>query len=210
MVFNMTTIESWEIERHATLVRRARLNGGWVDGQGGQRVQVVKTEFPYDVGIWRNIVIGMGTANMLSWGNVLARTLQGVGTEGWEVNGFEDKDLLWPPPDPDRMPRPEKGQAEIRTILEDGTDGLAAFRRRQQVDYKRFDRSSRAQDEYQSEEDDAESDAKSEEDVLGRAWRNSDGERLRDFGVDEEVEFEEQENIPLGELIRRRKARQME
>jgi palmitoyltransferase len=207
MMFNITTIESWEMERHATLARRARLNGGWVDGQAGQRVRLVKREFPYDVGIWRNVVIGMGTANVLSWGNVFARTLKGVGIEGWEVNGFEDKEFVWPPPDPDRMPRPERSCAEEDGImLEDGREGIEAFKKRQQADYQRFERPGKEQDEDQEEDD--ESDVESEDDILGRAWRNSDGERLRDFGVDEDVEFEE--DIPLGELIRRRKARELE
>ena len=35
-------------------------------------------------------------------------------------------------------------------------------------------------------------------------WKNSEGERLRDFGLDEDVEFYDQDEIPLGELMRRR------
>lgn len=37
-------------------------------------------------------------------------------------------------------------------------------------------------------------------------WRDSEGDRLRDFGVDEEVEFYDEDNIPLAELLRRRKS----
>jgi palmitoyltransferase len=39
-------------------------------------------------------------------------------------------------------------------------------------------------------------------------WRNSEGERLQDFGVDEDVEFydEQDDDIPLAELISRRRA----
>jgi palmitoyltransferase len=39
-------------------------------------------------------------------------------------------------------------------------------------------------------------------------WRNSEGERLKDFGVDEDVEFydERDDEIPLAELIARRRA----
>jgi palmitoyltransferase len=40
------------------------------------------------------------------------------------------------------------------------------------------------------------------------AWRNSEGERLRDFGVDEEIEFYDEEDIPLGVLMRQRAERQ--
>jgi palmitoyltransferase len=40
------------------------------------------------------------------------------------------------------------------------------------------------------------------------AWRNSEGERLKDFGVDEEVEFydeQEDDDVPLGELLARKR-----
>ena len=60
LVFNITTIESWEMERHETLVRRARVLGGYLDGPGGIKVRIQKQEFPYDIGIWSNIKQGMG------------------------------------------------------------------------------------------------------------------------------------------------------
>lgn len=67
LIFNMTTIESWEIERHETLVRRARVLGGHLDGPGGIKVRIKKHEFPYDIGIWTNIKEGMGgSANVRS------------------------------------------------------------------------------------------------------------------------------------------------
>lgn len=37
------------------------------------------------------------------------------------------------------------------------------------------------------------------------SWRNSEGERLGDFGVDEDVEFYDEDEVPLAELMRRRK-----
>lgn len=37
------------------------------------------------------------------------------------------------------------------------------------------------------------------------SWRNAEGERLADWGVDEDAEFYDEENIPLAELIQRRK-----
>lgn len=37
-------------------------------------------------------------------------------------------------------------------------------------------------------------------------WRSPSGERLRDYGVDEDAEFYDEDNVPLAELIRRRKA----
>lgn len=60
LAFNITTIESWEIERHATLVRRARVLDGYLDGPGGIKVHIKPQEFPYDIGIFANIRQGMG------------------------------------------------------------------------------------------------------------------------------------------------------
>lgn len=57
---NTTTIESWEIERHSTLLRRARHFGGYLEVPGGAKIRIRKQEFPYDIGIWSNIKAGMG------------------------------------------------------------------------------------------------------------------------------------------------------
>ena len=35
-------------------------------------------------------------------------------------------------------------------------------------------------------------------------WRNSEGDRLDDFGVDENAELFDEDNVPLAELIRKR------
>lgn len=40
------------------------------------------------------------------------------------------------------------------------------------------------------------------------SWKNAEGERLQDFGVDEEVEFYDEDDVPLGDLMRRRKQQQ--
>jgi palmitoyltransferase len=63
LALNQTTIEGWEIERHKTLVRRARLYGGFLDGPNGIRIRMQRQEFPYDIGIWQNIKDGMGDTN---------------------------------------------------------------------------------------------------------------------------------------------------
>ena len=34
------------------------------------------------------------------------------------------------------------------------------------------------------------------------AWRNREGERLEDFGVEKDVEFYDEEEVPLGKLLR--------
>ena len=40
---NVTTIESWEIDRHEQLLRRARALGGYLDGPDGIRIRIVRT-----------------------------------------------------------------------------------------------------------------------------------------------------------------------
>ena len=47
-----------------------------------------------------------------------------------------------------------------------------------------------------------------EDDGAGEeGWRNREGERLADFGVDEVADFYDEDDVPLAELIRRLKAR---
>jgi len=43
------------------------------------------------------------------------------------------------------------------------------------------------------------------DDAGEEGWRNKEGERLADFGVDEVAEFYDEDDVPLAELIRRRK-----
>lgn len=64
LVVNTYTIENWEIERHEVLLRRAKVMGGFLDGPDGTRVPIARQEFPYDIGLWSNIVQAMGTANV--------------------------------------------------------------------------------------------------------------------------------------------------
>ena len=53
-----------------------------------------------------------------------------------------------------------------------------------------------------SEPDGFESDGGSNSGEEG--WRSPSGERLRDYGVDEDAEFYDEDNLPIAELIRRR------
>lgn len=41
-------------------------------------------------------------------------------------------------------------------------------------------------------------------------WRNAEGERLHDFGVDEEIEFYDEENVPLGILMKQHSMQQQQ
>ena len=85
---NVTTIEGWEIERHETLLRRARVSGGYLDGPDGIRVKITKQEFPYDIGVLRNILQSMD-GNALVWLWPLAWTPSIEHGFQFEVNGFE-------------------------------------------------------------------------------------------------------------------------
>lgn len=85
---NVTTIESWEIERHKTLLRRARALGGFLDGPNGTKVKIRKQEFPYDIGIWANITRGMN-GGVLTWLWPFAATAPLLSGLTFEVNGFE-------------------------------------------------------------------------------------------------------------------------
>lgn len=67
LALNITTIEGWEIERHETLLRRARTLGGMLDGPDGTKIRIQRQEFPWDIGIWSNICQAMGTWNPIAW-----------------------------------------------------------------------------------------------------------------------------------------------
>ncbi|PMD38271.1 zf-DHHC-domain-containing protein [Hyaloscypha variabilis F] len=232
LAINTTMIESWEIERHEALVDRARKTGGWVYGNGGQKVRIEHQEFPYDIGIWKNLVQGMGTPNVLLWFLPFGRGPSIDTAAEFEVNGFEDESKSWPPPDPDKFPR-VKRKVDVDEDFEDVGD-VEAFRRRQQGDYERRrmqgeavdsgrlmqplgdeddpfgpyspDPVKRDRDAFEDEQDDYESEV--EEGIDGEeGWTNAEGDRLRDFGVDEDADLLAEEEIPLGELLRRRKAR---
>ena len=85
---NMTTIEGWEIERHDSLVHRARRRGGYLDGPDGIRIQLTKQEFPFDIGILKNIAQGM-TGSPLLWLFPLAPTPSNEVGLSFETNGFD-------------------------------------------------------------------------------------------------------------------------
>ncbi|PLB37127.1 putative palmitoyltransferase with autoacylation activity Pfa4 [Aspergillus candidus] len=215
LIFNTTVIETWEIERHETLVRRAKHFHGYLTSPHGTRVHIRKQEFPYDIGIWDNIKAGMGgSSNVLGWFWPLSRTSnRSTGLE-FETNGFENSNLSWPPPDPDRIPMsaprargsispdpeasgyvnslsPSSGPSRTR-------NDLAIQRRRrfhQRIDQKTDEAKNSA------ESSSADSD---QSDDGEQAWRNSEGERLRDFGVDEDAEFYDEEDIPLAILVQQR------
>ena len=85
---NLYTIEGWEVERHESLVRRSKKLGGFLNGPDGVKVRIVKQEYPYDIGIFRNIQQGMGS-NPLLWFWPFAPTPKNESGLRFETNGFE-------------------------------------------------------------------------------------------------------------------------
>ncbi|CAI6284414.1 unnamed protein product [Periconia digitata] len=273
LAVNTTTIEGWEIARHRTVLRRARVFGGFLDTPNGARLRITKQEFPYDIGVWRNVVQGMGgSANPLNWFNPLSPTPPLETGLAFPTNGFEDPDVAWPPPDPDRsfvrretVPRGGAGEADgeggafvYGSSVQTPQQTLAAFRARQHADIVRrrkpfvqrvdaaqaasamsssaYRDNTRGDDEgddgseegFPGSDDEVERGSNSgrgagkygaAEDDGEEAWRNAEGERLLDFGVDEEVEFYDEpvvvtgegedggddDDVPLSELLSRKR-----
>ncbi|KAM0418673.1 hypothetical protein ACHAPT_012370 [Fusarium lateritium] len=219
-VLNQTMIEGWEQERHEALIDRGVKDWWDVTGPDGEKVRFEKLEFPYDIGFFANMSQAMGTLNVLWWfwplaGNPrIAKDGCGSGWT-WEENGFNRVEGLWPPPDPDKMRRAARGwpaanrdyAEELRQANLNPEEFKAEFQQRQAEDASRRRRQLMAELEEVDDfdmYDDEEYDRGFNGDM---GWTNSDGERLRDYGVDEEEsepEFED-EDVPLAELIRRRK-----
>ena len=254
MSLNMTTIESWEIERHETLLRRARTLGGYLDGPDGKKVRIRRQEFPWDIGIWTNLCQMMGSRNPIAWFWPFAGSLTVESGLQFEHNGIDgeyhdpfegevhshlhlDPSKPWPPPDPDRLFR-----VPVQPVAGNGfTQNLDVeeFRKRQQADFARYadadgdyvvrrrpfherledqQRSSRtnAYDQHEtavetdsddpgSEVDALPSNNRPKDDAGEEGWRNKEGERLADFGVDEVADFYDEDDLPLSEIMRKRK-----
>jgi palmitoyltransferase len=231
---NKTSIESWEIDRHAAVVRRARANGGYVNAPGGTKIRVDAQEFPFDVDVWTNFKAGLGTMNPLSWINPLARTPpleHGLENEHNEIDHIT---MPWPPPDPESLPR--KARSNIvhdsgftyQDSPFDDVQNVAEFRKRQDADllrqraqYQRGMRDTGVDDDDGELLQDTDNEESSDEEELQpweRSWTNIEGETLADFGVDEyadggvvyratqEPVTDDDDNIPLAEFLRRNKA----
>lgn len=95
---------------------------------------------------------------------------------------------------------------------------MEAFKRRQSDDLNRrsafseIQRRKRFHDRYHQNDNYESEDERQPGPVYGdrpdegeESWRNADGERLRDFGVDEDVEFYDEDDVPLAILMEQRK-----
>lgn len=205
---NVTTIEGWEIERHEVLVRKARAQGGYVDGPDGVRLKIVKQEFPYDIGIYENVKQAMGSTILL-WLWPFASTPQNASSVEFETNGFEDPGTLWPPPDPERIPRRHYKRSEpdpfVYSAETSGFD-VQAFRQRQELDILRYAKRGDTipKTPWETNHSKTQISADQSQHTTSRLhskkpgldWHNSEGETLHDFGVDEEAE----EDVPLAEI----------
>ena len=94
--------------------------------------------------------------------------------------------------------------------LETGRERLEAFKFRQQADINLANSSAArlrrfheryTEDEHQDGTYDLTPEESGEE-----AWKTSEGDRLKDFGVDEDVEFYDEDDIPLAQLLAGKKA----
>ncbi|TLD28660.1 hypothetical protein PspLS_03545 [Pyricularia sp. CBS 133598] len=178
-------------------------------------------------------------------GPTVSRTAgSGVGWD-WEENGFNTRVGMWPPPDPDKQRRGHwRGNADTAVKLPTYAtpeEEKAAFKARQERDQRLRRRRQLLEAQQGSgivaelEEDEELEDLfpeqgrrtkysnggqSSEKGLDGEpGWTNADGERLRDFGVDEDsddvveddvshsenLDHDDDEDVPLGELLRRRR-----
>jgi len=243
-VLNATMIEGWELERHdARADRAAPAAGGFWDGGDSDREDHDRdaaggppdhVEFPYDIGFFANMAQAMGTRNVLLWFWPLAGGPRvdpaGAGAGWtWEENGLNARSGLWPPPDRDKARWTRQTRQDDSAARGWGTpeEERAAFRARQARDLRRWrqHQGSGIVGELGDDDDEAAWEGRPgniyrrghELGVDGEpGWTNSDGDRLRDYGVDEDadgddtaapVDVDQQdEDVPLGELLRRRKA----
>lgn len=89
LALNTTTIEGWEIERHHTVLRRARVLGGFLDDPDGRKVRIERQEFPWDIDIWTNICQGMCSGNPFAWFWPLSQTPSVESGLSFPHNGIE-------------------------------------------------------------------------------------------------------------------------
>lgn len=130
------------------------------------------------------------------------------------------KDAFTQPMDVDAFRK--RQEADLLRQRNQGDDSTAYRRRPFHVRMEEQIRADRERDDAYEEHDSDEYAITDSEDDIDKAihpnsagpladegeesWRNSEGERLADFGVDEDAEFYDEDDLPLAELLRRRKA----
>lgn len=230
-VLNQTMIEGWEYDRHQAVAERGGRDWWDVVGANGETLRFEKIEFPYDIGFFSNMAQAMGSGNCLWWFFPFAgsprvdKLSQGAGW-AWEENGFNRKEGMWPPLDPEKIRRAARSWPagkrdyaaellELELELDASPDEQKrAFKARQEADLRRRRAASQLgedrvdldypDDEPDDDDDDNARDGPHDPASVGK-WTNSDGERLWDYGVDEDAESGPDDDVPLAELLRRRR-----
>ncbi|EFY86345.1 palmitoyltransferase pfa4 [Metarhizium acridum CQMa 102] len=219
-LFNCTMIEGWQIERHDAVMERGGQDWWDINGSDGKKIRVERVEFPYDLGFFANMSQAMGSSNFLLWFFPLSGSPKvGKGGTGygwsWEENGFNRNEGMWPPPDPEKIRRANRewpaGRRDFKAELRNADtteEQKRAFKERQLQDMQRRSHllaELEEVDDYDMLNEDSDGIGYSSDPEVH--WRNNDGERLQDYGVDEETEFAqttEDDDVPLVELLRRR------
>ncbi|OAA34291.1 palmitoyltransferase pfa4 [Metarhizium rileyi] len=224
-LFNCTMIEGWQMERHDVVMGRGGQDWWDMSGPDGEKVRVERVEFPYDLGFFANMAQAMGSSNFLLWFSPFSGSPK-VGRDGlgcgwsWEENGFNRNEGMWPPPDPEKIRKANRLWPAARRDLEAELRNAEAMSEEEQ---KRTFKERQLQDMQRrnilmtelEELDDCgmmygNSDCNGSGSDEESSWRNNDGERLQDFGVDEDAELctthqtTHDDHVPLGELLRRR------
>lgn len=192
----ITTIETWEVERHEARARR----------HGGKR-----RAFPFDFGLYENLKVAFGYRSMWIWMwpwakakpvGSLVPCFEGDGhvTAGctWEGNGVQPG-AGWPPEDQGDDDDDEGPRQHIESgnpWMVDNVADVEGFRRRQKEDIERKKKGKGVEKRNKVGE--------KEKEEIGKGWKNSEGEGLADFGVDEDAE---DDDVPLGVLMRKRRER---
>ncbi|KAL8823114.1 MAG: hypothetical protein Q9191_006160 [Dirinaria sp. TL-2023a] len=197
--------------------------GGYLDGPNGVKMRITKQEFPYDIGIFRNIQQGLDSSPLL-WLWPFAPTLKNESGLHFETNGFEDPGSCWPPPDPDRLPQQREVSHKSQSFIFDHStmstqNYVEAFHKRQAQDLMRFGMRPNAivrNEPFQRPHTETESSLQTSKERFApgkhgnegaEMWRSSEGDSLSDFGVDEGAEFYDEEQLPLAEILRRRRSK---
>jgi palmitoyltransferase len=229
-IFNCTMIEGWQVERHEAVMERAGRDWWDVNGPDGKMIRVEKVEFPYDLGFFANMSQAMGSSNFLLWflpfsGSPKVGEYQTGCGWSWEENGFNRKEGMWPPPDPEKIRRSARVwpaarrdfEAELREMdTMSPRERQQAFSERQSQDMQRRKHLLEELEEI-DDHDVANRDSDADDSDEGTGWTNDDGERLRDYGVDEDAYADDQaiheiqdDDVPLATLLRRRNAMRTE
>lgn len=214
-MFNQTMIEGWEADRHESITEKGGRDWWDVTGPDGEQIRFEKVEFPYDIGILSNMSQAMGTSFFPLWLFPFAGHPK-VGKHGtglgwsWEENGFNRKEGMWPPPDPEKIRRAARQwpasqrdyDAELKELDMTPEERKQAFKERQERDTerRRGQLISELEEVNRDDVDDGNDGYYSEDNEYQGV--DSNGDRLRDFGVDEDTD---EEDVPISELLRRRR-----